>query len=258
MAAALRSDSGSGRPLVYVPGIDGSGHLLLGTEARLARSFRVLTVRYRADPVSPRDESYPELARAVLDVVGERVEGPALLLGESFGVAVALQAALERPEAVAGLALVNGFSHHPWRVRVAVSRAVVACVPHALFRLGRRFAGPDVLLGPRREPGIEREFQAMTKTDLQGYRRRLALIQRLDLRPRLGEIRCPVAIFASADDVVVPSVPAARVMERLLPDVELEVIERAGHIVLPLPDEPWPERMERLAARCAARPGAAP
>jgi hypothetical protein len=36
------------------------------------------------------------------------------------------------------------------------------------------------------------------------------MIQHLDLRERLGEVRCPVSLYAADHDRVVASVPAAR------------------------------------------------
>lgn len=254
MQAQVRSDGGSGPPLVYVPGIDGTGAFLLGAEARLAARFRVLTLRYAAGtPPAAGADGYAALAASVAAAFGARVAQPALLLAESFGVAVALQVALDCPERVAGLALVNGFAYHPWRARLALSRLVAALVPHPLFRSVRHLAGPAALLGPRRAPEVERAFQALGETRLDGdYRRRLAMIQRLDLRPRLGMLHRPVAIFASDEDRIVPSVHAAREMHALLPDVELEVLPGAGHLVLPLAEEPWLERMERLARRCTS------
>jgi alpha-beta hydrolase superfamily lysophospholipase len=65
-------------------------------------------------------------------------------------------------------------------------------------------------------------------------------------------VRCPVSLFAAENDRVVAAVPAAREMAALLPDVELELLPRAGHLVLPLACEPWSERLERLARRAGA------
>jgi len=252
--ALVRSDLGAGPALVYVPGLDGSGALLLGSEEPLARRFRLLTLRYatsaedRAAP--PAGAAYSTLAASVLSAVGERVDGPVLLLAESFGVAVALEAALDRPERVAGLALVNGFAHHPWRARLALSRATLPLVPRSLFRLVRRRFGPRTLFGEDLEPGVRRAFLSVVGTfPDDGYRRRLEMLSRVDLRPRLPELRRPVALFASDEDRIVPSVRAAREMQALLPDAELEVIEGGGHLVLPIPAQPWRERLERLAVR---------
>ena len=58
-----------------------------------------------------------------------------------------------------------------------------------------------------------------------------------------------MALFAADHDRVVASVPAAREMELLLGGAELTLLPAAGHVVLPLGEEPWVERLERLAAR---------
>ena len=46
MIARVVDESGSGPPLVYVPGIDGTGRLLLSTAERLTSRFRLICLRY--------------------------------------------------------------------------------------------------------------------------------------------------------------------------------------------------------------------
>jgi pimeloyl-ACP methyl ester carboxylesterase len=76
----------------------------------------------------------------------------------------------------------------------------------------------------------------------------------VDLRARLGALRCPVALYAADHDRVVAAVPAAREMAALVAGAELTVLPEAGHVVLPLAAEPWEERLERLAARAGPWP----
>ena len=83
----------------------------------------------------------------------------------------------------------------------------------------------------------------------QAYMRRMAMIASLDLRPELHRIAQPVSLFASTDDHVVASLEEAREMAALLPNAELHVLEGAGHVVLPMPDEPWVDRLRELEAR---------
>jgi hypothetical protein len=61
-----------------------------------------------------------------------------------------------------------------------------------------------------------------------------------------------VALFASDSDKIVPSVPAAREMLRGLPDATLEILPRAGHVVLPLAEEPWVDRLRALERRATS------
>jgi len=255
MIARVRSNSGTGATLVYVPGIDGTGRLLLSCAERLERRFRLICLCYEPGPQPPARDSYEGLAASVLAAVGEIASDPPILLSESFGGAVALRAALDHPESVAAVAVVNGFARHPSRARLAAARFVAALMPDLAFRIGRRHLAVRSLFGPRQEARALADFHAMRESRLDaGYRRRLAMIAALDLLPELGRIERPVALFASDRDRVVDSVPAARAMAELLPHAELEILRDAGHVVLPLEEEPWVERMEALARRAGVRP----
>ncbi|NOT31426.1 MAG: hypothetical protein HOP15_13345, partial [Planctomycetes bacterium] len=106
------------------------------------------------------------------------------------------------------------------------------------------------LFAPRRDEAALQALLALSGAWFDArYRARLAWIEGLDLRAHLGAVRCPVALFAADHDRVVASVPAAREMAAALSDAELTVLRSAGHVVLPLSEEPWEERFERLAAR---------
>src|SRR6185503_7188673 len=76
MHAEVVGTRGAGPPLVYVPGIDGSGELLLGTAARLERRFRLTRLRYAGDPGG----GYADLAHSVAARIAELGRGPALVL----------------------------------------------------------------------------------------------------------------------------------------------------------------------------------
>jgi pimeloyl-ACP methyl ester carboxylesterase len=246
MQAEIVATTGTGRPLVYVPGIDGSGELLLGTAARLERRFRLTRLRYGGDP----DGDYATLAAGVARSIAATGAERAVLLAESFGVAVALQTALDSPERVAALALVNGFARYRDRLGLALTRGVFALAPQAWIRSARARFVQRGLFAPRRDDEALRALLALSCDWFDArYRARLALIQGLDLRARLPDVRCPVALFAADHDRVVAAVPAAREMQAALPRSELTVIRDAGHLVLPLAEEPWVERLEVLARR---------
>jgi pimeloyl-ACP methyl ester carboxylesterase len=251
MRAEVLATEGVGPPLVYVPGIDGSGEMLLGLAARLERCFRLTRLRYSGDAAG----GYADLAASVSACIRGLGTERVLVLAESFGVGVALQTALDHPEGVAALCLVNGFARFRDPLGLALTRGAFALAPSAWVRRARARFAHRGLFAPRRDEDALRALLA-----LQGdwfderYRARLALIRRLDLLPRLPEIRCPVALYAADRDRVVASVPAAREMQALLPDAELRVIPAAGHVVLPLAEEPWEERLLGLARRAGLTP----
>jgi pimeloyl-ACP methyl ester carboxylesterase len=249
MHAEIIDTAGDGPPLVYVPGIDGSGELLLGTRERLQRVFRLTRLRYAGEPVA----DYPGLAASVVGAMDHEGIARGLVLAESFGVAVALETALDHRDRVAGLALVNGFARYSNRLGLALTRSAFALAPEAWIRAGRvRFAQRG-LFAPRRDDAALEALLAL-RCDWfdERYRARLACIATVDLRPRLHEIRCPVGIWAADHDRVVAAVPAGREMASAIAGAELHVLEQAGHVVLPLAAEPWPERLQRLAARCGS------
>ena len=249
MIAKLKGDGGEGRPVVYVPGIDGTGELLLGTAKRLEKRFRLIRLCY-ATVEGGEHDSYPALAASVAAAIRERGVDRCLVLAESFGGAVALQLALDTPELVAGLMIVNSFAYYPARARLSWAAMTAPPIPEPLFHFGRRFFAPQALFGQRRDEQAIADFRALPGTFFdEAYRRRLLMISELDLRPRLAEFEQPVALYASADDRVVPSLAASREMASLLPEVTLEVLPSAGHLVLPLAEERWPERVRELAER---------
>ncbi len=249
MRALLRSDRGSGFPVLYIPGIDGTGELLLGTASRLEERFRLLRLAYEVEGPAEAD-SYEGLASSIARICEEEGIQRALLLAESFGGAVALQLALDSPDLVEGLMLVNSFAHFDRPGRLGFSRLVAPWIPHPVFDFCRSRFAPRTLFGQLGDDEALRAFRALPGAFFDhAYRRRLAMIAGLDLRPRLGEIRGPTALFASELDRVVS---ARRLMTQIaegLPQATLEHVPRGGHLILPLAAQPWAERLSELLAR---------
>ena len=278
MFAEVVSDRGRGWPIpgwgggepavVYLPGIDGSGQLLLGTAARLEERFRLLRLRYRLS-ANPSHRSYAHLASSVIEAVSLRGVDRMVLLAESFGGAVALRAAIDFPGQVEALALVNTFAHYRSRSRLALSRVGLRMTPAWLVAAGRTILAPRLLFGGRDDRAAVEDFIGRQKRGRanpstaenaavvwgldEGYHSRLRMIQGLDLRSELGSVRQPVVVFASGRDRIVDSVRQAREMAAALPDVEVVTLDGRGHVVLPLADIDWPARVERLIARVGSR-----
>jgi pimeloyl-ACP methyl ester carboxylesterase len=84
-------------PVVYLPGIDGTGRLL-HRQPGLRDRYALSCVSYPQDA----RHTYRDLVTLGLRRLEET--GPAVVLAESFGGAVALMASLERPQLVRRLA----------------------------------------------------------------------------------------------------------------------------------------------------------
>jgi 3-oxoadipate enol-lactonase len=266
--AEVVSDRGRGATVVYLPGIDGTGQLLLSTAARLEERYRLVRLRYRLS-ANPDQRTYAHLAASAIETLSLRGVERMVLLAESFGGAVALQAALDFPDRVEALALVNTFAHYRKRASLTMSRVVLRSTPAWAVKAGRRIFAPlllfgggdrqaiDEFLGRRRGPQPKPERKAAATEMLwgldEGYHCRMRMIQGLDLRPQLPRVGQPVVIFASDRDRIVDSVRQAKEMARALPDAELEILSRRGHVVLPVRDIDWPAHLDRLIGRATAR-----
>jgi pimeloyl-ACP methyl ester carboxylesterase len=109
---------GSGPAVVLVPGMNGTGELFYRQLPLLERSYRVATYSLRDDA-----ESLEVLAADLAQIVDAvaPVERRAIIVGESFGGAVALTFALSRPEMVSALVILNSFSHSPRNFTLAIA-----------------------------------------------------------------------------------------------------------------------------------------
>ena len=256
IARILEDTGGELPPLVYMPGVDGTGEFLFGTATHLARRFRLVRLRYESEAEETCTAAgYGELALSVAHRIEEAALERPILLAESFGAALALRTAIDHPERVRALALVNGFAHYDQRLRVRLGAGLARFLHPRLFDLGRRFLVPRALFGPRNSPEVRRAFFALPGGRLdRGYRCRLAMIADLDLRPELGRIPHPVRLFVSDRDRIVPAARAARVLQAGLANARTEPLVNAGHVMLPFESERWVERLSDLQRSLDARP----
>lgn len=249
MQCQVLADEGSGVPVVYAPGIDGSGRLMLGGASRIAACYRLVRLRYGAGSDRGHD-SYEDLAAAAARALEERRVERALWIAESFGGGVALRVALDHPERVAGLLLVNTFAHYGRRARLLLARLTAPLVLPGVFFFCRNRLAPLALFGRRRDATAIREFRELPGTWFdQAYRRRLALVAGLDLRARLADVGQPVTLVCGDEDRVVDSVRQAQSMQDRLPDAVVHVVRGGGHLLLPLAELPWPSWLAELAQR---------
>jgi 3-oxoadipate enol-lactonase len=101
-------DSGDGTPLLFIHGVGTSGALWQKDLADLAADCRVIVYDrrgYGASSESPRDwEAHREDAAALLDKLGAK---PAVVVGYSGGATIALDLALQRPDLVREMVLLD-------------------------------------------------------------------------------------------------------------------------------------------------------
>lgn len=125
---------GDGPAVVLVPGMNGAAELFYRQVPLLQRSYRVATYSLRDDA-----KSLEQLAGDLAQVVeaAAPAERRAIIVGESFGGAVALTFGLTHPERVAALVVLNSFPYFApqWRLRLAI--AGLTMLPWGAMRLAR-------------------------------------------------------------------------------------------------------------------------
>jgi 3-oxoadipate enol-lactonase len=177
--------------------------------------------------------------------------GPAVVLAESFGGAVALLIALERPELVRRLVLVNTFAWYPRRLSIALVALVGPWLPNRPAPRATRGIRGYFFFGPHIPRPVQDEWWDLTAdVPLRAYGHRFRLLAGIDLRPRLHEIDIPAVVFVSPNDWVVPA-PAGRLLANRLPRARLIELP-AGHAAMidPRVDvAAWLERGELWGAK---------
>ncbi len=159
----------------------------------------------------------------------------AVLVGVSVGGMVALRAALDAPDVVAGLVLCDTAAkigdQAMWqeRVNTVVAHGVEAVADVTLqrwFPEQFRTARPELMAGLR---------NMLVCTRASGYAGTCHALATEDLRSRLHELRTPTMVVVGREDLSTPP-PVVAALAEALPDSELQIIEGAGH--LPMVDAP--------------------
>ena len=218
-------------PLVYLPGLDGSAELLFMQEEELASRYRVVKVPWRTEGDFGLDDLVSDVA-AALDRAGV---DRATIVAESFGGAAGIRFALEHPERVERLVLLNTFAWFPNRSLISWGR-YFATVGHPRVVQAFRVLVDTPVLMLEGVPAAARKrfFEVAYAQPLSAYRRRLEILETYDVRDRLGEVRAPTLVVVAENDRVV-SPEAGRLLAERIPNATLRLLPRLGHATLLTP-----------------------
>ena len=224
---------GEGRAVVLVPGMNGTGELFYRQVPRLEQSYRVATYALR-DDAENLDLLAADLSR-VVDVVAP-IERRAIIVGESFGGAVALTFALGYPSQVAALVILNSFAHFAPQLRLRLAIAGLAVLPWGAMPLVRHLTAFRLHSPHTHRAEVKQFIELTAHATRDGYINRLKLLRRYDVRDRLHDIRQPALFLASEHDHLVPAVAQAGYMANRVPSSVMRILKGHGHICLIAPD----------------------
>jgi len=223
---------GHGRPLVLVGGLAGGPGLLSPLIATLAERHTIYAIDLDAAPTrfSRGEPSIGREAREVAEAIGRLGLERPTLLGVSYGGAVALELAVERPGLLGGLLLSGVEASFRPNLGTKVARRVLECyeLPADSPFINQFF---NLLHGKRPAPGPLADFvvRRCWETDQATMVRRLRALESFDVADRLWRVTVPTRVVAGTRDIVVPMARQRALAERIA-GARFAAVEGAGHI----------------------------
>lgn len=197
--------------------------------------YRVLAPDLRGFGQSswPGETSVPAMAQDIALLLDELDAGAAHVVGISMGGTVALHLALDHPQRVGRLVLVNtfarlrpqgisGYLYFPLRMGLMYT---VGMETQARLVAQRIF--------PRPEQDVYRHqlYQRIVNTNPRAYRAAMWALARCNAEHRLGSISAPTLVVTGGQDTTVPPAAQSRLVEGI-PGARQVVIPEAGHAVI--------------------------
>lgn len=174
-------------------------------------------------------EFYSRWLHDFLDALGrERLD----LVGYSLGGGIALQFALDHPERVQRLALIDSFGLGRISVRTAVAMSLLMLNPTG--RVGRWLLRHYLTYDPRRADEMLRNMRDLTymsESDVEDSFARNRKLTRIFTPEELRRIEHPTLLIWAENDLTLP-LSHGQKARQYLPDSRLQIIPKARHMVL--------------------------
>ncbi len=227
---------GDGPPLVFIHGAMDSSRAWVMTVSRLSAHFRCVAY----DLPNGRDDgarlgrcTHADLVLdfwALLDHLGL---ARCYVFGDSFGSTIALAALCERPERLPRAVLQGGLALRPLRKLERFLARLGRFLPGTTGRLPLREKVTFNVNGRGFQDKPERLYRYFVettgRTPVKTFAHQALLLDRLDLRAILPDVKQPVLLFCGDLDVVVRPVHS-EILLGGLPNARRVVVEGCGHV----------------------------
>lgn len=243
-------DRGSGSTVVL---LHGNGVMLQDFEAsgvlgQAAEHYRVIAFDRPGFGYSdrPRTTLWTPTAQARLIIGALRELGVerAVFVGHSWGTLVALAAAREAPDLVAGLVLVSGYYYGTarpdvWPLSIPAIPVIGDAMAHTLSPLAARLIGPAAIKSSFAPAPVSPKFArfpvAMTLRPSQvraaAADSGMMVPAAIEISRHYRELKVPAVIMAGEGDLVVHPDRHARRLAGDLPRAELRIVPGQGHLL---------------------------
>lgn len=224
---------GKGRTLILIHGAGGMASYWVNQLFGLSKKLRVIAIDLPGHGKSERTkekETIQRYAEHVVDFMKQIKLGKAVILGHSMGGLVVQQLALEHPQLVEKLIIVDSGAKFPVQDNFV---DLVRNQPEAIgIELLNRLLSPKTLAEGKLSSIME-YFQISPNFDISILADDFEAVGATDLRVRLKEITVPTLIIAGADDMIAS---LSSFLHENIKGSKLEMIPDAGH--MPMLEQP--------------------
>ena len=226
--------AGTGEPVVLLHGLGGCAGDWGPQFDHLAGTHQVVTLDVRGHGDSDKPDgpySVPRVAAAVRVVLEHLDATPAHVVGLSMGGMVAFQLALDSPDAVRSLMIVNsGPRSVPKGPRgwlfLQLRRIMARLVPPAKFA---DKLGPKLFPDPEHTDVLEAFKRRYARNDPRAYREAVEALAGWAVEEQIHTIEAPTLFVSSDQDYTAPELKQR--FADLMPNASLVVIDDAHHAV---------------------------
>jgi len=242
-------DTGTGEPIVLIPGLAGGFELLGPLAAPLATNHRVLSYQLRGEndcfvlrhPFDLDDlvEDFAEL----LDKLN--LERPTVM-GVSFGGLIALKFAIRYPHRLSRLVIQGVGAQYERGLIQQIASTVLARFPlPADSPFVNQFF--NLLFGGRQKRDSLFEFvtRQIWQTDQSVMAHRFRLVEELNLENQLQRIKAPTLILNGERDVLV-SPRSLQMLRDEIPDAQFAALPGCGHLAFVMRPELIAKKVEEF------------
>jgi 3-oxoadipate enol-lactonase len=214
--------------------------------APLSQSYRIINVDLRGHGKSDKPYkgySISQMASDISSLIEELGESQVHLMGASMGGMVSLQFALDFPEQLLSLVLVDSFPHTPDGISAALGKWIEDTTSSGYAKVMETFNNDyaEALFSE----GFRRKFPDFLDMDTEEVLKNLMpdpsfigccrAIQEFDVRPHLTQISAPTLIITSDEGM---GFHEAQEMQRLMPNANMWAPNKVGHSVqIEIPEE---------------------
>jgi aminoacrylate hydrolase len=222
--------------VILSAGLGGSGAFWAPQMEALLNRFRVVLYDHRGTGRSARTLTEPHTVAAMGEDIVRIMDALALarahVVGHAAGGNAGLALALDHPDRVGRLVVVNGWSRPDPHIRrcfdtrlALLNNTGIAAYVHAqpLFLYPADWLSAN---NARLEAEEIHHIHGFPDPDV--MRARIQALLEFDIDADLPRIACPVLVSASADDMLVPLSCSRRLAERL-PNATLDIAPWGGH-----------------------------